>query len=168
MKKRLIFSAALVLSLSLAGCGETGKDTTQPVQADAEKSKEQEVQKSKTLAIGDSAEFKDSKFTLKSVSTTDERNQFDKTKPNKVIKVEYELENLSDSELPYGMDLTVYDGAGNKMELYALDNSMGAVASGKKVQGVQHFGIMEGGKIEIQYKPVISFDDPAVFEVEVK
>ncbi|MFJ8459189.1 DUF4352 domain-containing protein [Lysinibacillus xylanilyticus] len=167
MKKKLIFGAALLLSLGLAGCGETEKDSKQPVQADAEKSKE-EAQKSKILTVGDSAESKDAKFTLKSVSTTDARNQFDETKPNQVIKVEYELENLSDSELPYGMDLTVYDGAGNKMESYALDNSMGAVASGKKVQGVQHFGIMDGGKIEIHYKPVISFDDPAVFEAEVK
>lgn len=45
---------------------------------------------------------------------------------------------------------------------------MGAVASGKEVQDVQHLGIMEGGKIEIHYKPVISFDDATVFEIEVK
>ncbi|MGA3599009.1 hypothetical protein ACPCXA_02765 [Lysinibacillus agricola] len=30
----------MILSLGLAGCGETEKDTTQPVQADAEKNKE--------------------------------------------------------------------------------------------------------------------------------
>lgn len=45
---------------------------------------------------------------------------------------------------------------------------MEAVASGQKVQDVQHLGIMEGGKIEIHYKPVISFDDATVFEIEVK
>lgn len=167
--KKLFYIGALS-TLLLAACGEDAKekDTTQPVQADAEKGKEQEEQKSKTLTVGDTAEFKDAKFTLKAVSTTDARNEFDETKPNQVIKIEYELENLAKDELSYGMDLTVYDGAGNKMESYALDNSMGAVASGKKVQGVQHFGIMEGGKIEIHYAPIISFDDAAVFEVEVK
>ncbi|MDM5231499.1 DUF4352 domain-containing protein [Lysinibacillus pakistanensis] len=161
--KKLFYIGALS-TLLLAACGEEAapkeKDTTQSVQAEAEKSK--------TLTVGDTAEFKDAKFTLKAVSTTDARNEFDETKPNQVIKIEYELENLAKDELSYGMDLTVYDGAGNKMESYALDNSMGAVASGKKVQGVQHFGIMEGGKIEIHYAPIISFDDAAVFEVEVK
>ena len=172
MKKKLIFSAALVLSLGLAACGEEAapkeKDTTQPVQADAGTNKEQEAEKSKALTVGDFAEFEDAKFTLKAVSTTEERNQFDETNPNKVIKIEYELENLSDAELSYGMDLSVYDGAGNKMELYPLDNSMGSVASGKKVQGVQYFGIAEAGKIEIHYAPIVSFDEAAVFEVEVQ
>ncbi|MFJ7732015.1 DUF4352 domain-containing protein [Lysinibacillus sp. NPDC097231] len=172
MKKKLIFSAALVLSLGLAACGEEAtpkeNDTKQPVQADAENNKEQEAQKEKSLTVGDSAEFKNAKFTLKAVSTTDDRNQFDETNPNQVIKIEYELENLSDADMSYGMDLSVYDGAGNKMELYPLDNSMGSIASGKKVQGIQYFGVIEGGKIEIHYAPIVSFDKAAVFEVEVQ
>ncbi|MEG0259319.1 MAG: DUF4352 domain-containing protein [Lysinibacillus sp.] len=166
--KKLLFSAALVLSLGLAGCGEdTTKDAPKKEGAEQEQSK-QEKPESKTLTVGDTAELKDAKFTLKAVSTTDARNEFDESNPNKVIKVEYEIENLSDSELSYGMDISVYDGAGNKMETYPLDNSMGAIATGKKVQGTEHFGIMEGGKIEIHYAPIISFDKAAIFEVEVQ
>ena len=166
--KKLLYIGALS-ALLLAACGETETGDNNNAQQDqANSDGDSENVSSKYLAIGDTAEFDDAKFTLKNVTTTDARNEFDETNPNKVIKVEYELENLSDADLSYGMDLTVYDGAGNKMETYPLDNSMGSVASGKKVQGTEHFGIMEGGKIEIHYAPIVSFEKAAVFEVEVQ
>lgn len=165
----VLLGGALVLGL--AACGdesETPKTNSGSEQDEVDKDKEQaEEKKNETLAVGETAEFPDAKFTLKSVNTSDERNEFADTDPAAVIVVEYELENISDDELSYGMDLTVYDAAGNKMESYPLENSMGSVASGKKVQGTQAFGVDELGTIEIHYAPIISFEKAAVFEVEV-
>ncbi len=61
MKKKLIFSAALVLSLGLAGCGEdTTKDTSdKPV----EESKKEDTTKQKTTAPATKEETKSDKLT---------------------------------------------------------------------------------------------------------
>lgn len=165
----ILLGGALVLGL--AACGDEPKKSNGSTDTDQEDvSKEQdqaEETKNETFAVGDTAEFKDAKFTLKSVTTTDERNEFADTDPAAVIVIEYELENLSDNDLSYGMDITVYDADGNQMDTYPLENSMGALASGKKVQGVEAHGIEALGTIEIHYAPLVSFDKAAVFEVEV-
>lgn len=62
--------------------------------------------------IGDTVEVDDARFTLKNVTTTDERNEFADTDSEHVIAIEYELENIGDDEMPYGMELTVYDAEG--------------------------------------------------------
>lgn len=119
------------------------------------------------LGVGDSAEVDGIKFTLKSVTTTDERNEFADTDPAIVVKIEYEIENNTDEEIPVGGDLQVYDGTGNQVELYPLDNTMGSLQPGKKMQGVDHYGIEEG-PIEIYFQPLLSFEDPAIFEANIE
>lgn len=84
-----------------------------------------------------------------------------------VVKIEYEIENGSEEEIPIGGDLEVYDNTGNKVELYPLDNTLGSLQPGKKIQGVEHYGI-EGGPIEIYFRPMLSFEDAAIFEAPVE
>lgn len=107
------------------------------------------------------------KFTLKYVSTTEERNEFDDTDSPVVVKIEYEVENGTDEEITVGGNLEVYDSAGNKGELYPLDNTMDTLQPGKKLNDVAHFGV-ESGPIEIYFQPLLSFDNPAVFKVDLK
>lgn len=165
LKKGLFLFMLVLLSISLIACGGDGDSSTN--NNDANDSEQAEQTEDKKLGIGDTAEVGNIKFTLKNVSLTDERNEFAEQDPKMVVKIEYELENGTDEEIPVGGDLEVYDATGNKMESYPLDNTLGSLKPGKKIQGVEHFGIEEG-PIEIYFQPMLSFDEPAVFEVDVK
>mgnify|MGYP001484218023 FL=1 len=160
MRRLSLLFMAMLLSIFLFACDEDSTETS----GDNVK----EAEESKTLTVGDTAEFDDVKFTLKDVTTTDERNEFADSDPNAVIKIEYELENISDDDVPYGTEITVYDADGNKMESYPLDNDMGSLAPGKKIQGAEHHGVDALGTIEIHFEPLISFENAAVFEVEIE
>lgn len=169
------------LSIALIACGEEGssndstndQDNTEESTDDAEETSAESAdepaaeESSGNYGIGDIAEIDGVKFTLKSVSTTDERNEFEEVEPNMVVKVEYEIENTGEEEIPVGGDLQVYDGTGNQMDSYALDNTLGSLQPGKKMQGQEHFGVEEG-PIEIYFAPMISFEDPAIFEAEIQ
>ena len=176
MKKLLLLMLTLIFSLALVACDEgttnTSNDNSEEMDKTDENTEdvvenEDDSEEKRTLTVGDTVELDGVKFTLKSVTTTDERNEFEESDPTAVIKIEYELENLSDEEIPYGAEITVYDAEGNQMEPYPLDNSMGSLAPGKKVQGVEHHGIEAVGTIEIHFAPLLSFEE-AVFEVEIE
>lgn len=170
MKRFLLLIFTSIFAFSLVACddGGTTDNADDTTEEDVTEETEETEESEGTYSVGDTVEFEDAKFTLKAVNTTDERNEFADTDPTAVIEIEYELENLSDSELSYGIDITVYDAEGNQMESYPLDNSMGAIAPGKKVQGVEYHGVDALGTIEIHYAPIISFEDAAVFEVDVE
>lgn|SRR5699024_881549 len=163
----------IAIIIVFAALGSSGDDETASKTKDKndnvnnEESNNNNEEDNGTLSIGDTAEFKGTNFTLKGVSKTDERNEFADTDPTEVIVIEYELENTGEDDVPYGADITVYDADGNKMESYPLENSLGALAPGKKLQGTEAHGIDAIGTIEIHYAPLISLEDAAVFEVEI-
>ncbi|GEN30279.1 hypothetical protein HNQ35_000017 [Cerasibacillus quisquiliarum] len=171
MKRLLLLLFALILSIALVACNESSSTTDSKKEdkpeTEEKEDKKEEKKEEKKLGLGDTAEVDGVKMTIKSVSTTDERNEFAETDPATVIKIEYEVENTTDDEIPIGMDLSVYDGTGNKMESYPLDNTMGSLAPGKKIQGTEHFGIEEG-PIEVHFLPAVSFSDAAIFELEIE
>src|SRR5690625_2739123 len=118
MKKLSLLFLTAVMSIALVACGGDGAtdnsdnadDADVAEEAETEETDEAETEEAEsTLTVGDTAEFDDAKFTLKAVNTTDERNEFAETDPTTVIGIEYELENISDEDLSYGMDITVYD-----------------------------------------------------------
>ncbi|MGN8646635.1 DUF5067 domain-containing protein [Gracilibacillus sp. HCP3S3_G5_1] len=182
--KKLLLMLVLLLTMVLAACGtedgneegSTDSSTNAEEQADTneedaeateEEEDSEETESNETLTVGDSAEVDGVKFTLKSVSTTDERNEFADEDPTMVVKIEYEIENNKDEEIPIGMDLEVYDNTGSKMDSYPLENTMGSLQPGKNIQGEEHFGIEEG-PIEIYFAPLVSFEDAAIFTAEVE
>ncbi len=65
---------------------------------------------------------------------------FDKTNPDKVLKVTYNVKNLSDSDLAVGVDIDLFVG-GNKMETYP--NKYNGVNFTGSINGrcQRHFGI---------------------------
>lgn len=170
MKKLLLlFVSVFFATFALSACGGDTNSTTDNDNQNAndETNAEKTTDETKTLGIGDTVDIDGVKFTLKNVTTTDERNEFADTQPPIVIKIEYEIENLTDQEIPIGGDLEVYDATGNKMESYPLDNTLGSIQPGKKMQCVEHYGI-EQGPIEIYFQPMFSFEDPAVFKVDIQ
>lgn len=161
-------------AVTLAACGSTEEGSGEEANGDGAAEEQASAEEAApaeeadtTYGVGDTAEVDGVKFTLKSVTTTDERNEFAETEPAMVVKIEYEVENGTEEEIPVGGDLQVYDATGNQVELYPLDGTMGSLQPGKKIQGVDHYGI-EQGPIEIYFQPMISFEDPAIFEAEVE
>lgn len=131
--------------------------TSETEEADTtETSAEEEVEEpaDELLSVGDSVTIDDVTMTVNSVEYTDERNEFDDTNPENVIKISYTLENGASEDYPYGADFQVY-ADGSLMETYPNDNSMGSVSAGRSVEGVAHFGV-NGEEIEIEWAPLFS------------
>lgn len=131
-------------------------------------SKAKDEKKEKLYKVGDTVKVGDATYTLKSVALTDERNEFDDSNPANVVKIEYTVQNNGKEDIPVGMDVEVYDAEDTKMETYPNDNTMGAVAPGKNMNVVAHYGLEKTGDIEIYFAPLISFEDAAIFEANVQ
>lgn len=172
-KRSLFIILGLFLMIGLVACGETSSGNTDKPKAtdsskeDNEEKVEEENKEEEKLGLGDTAEVDNIKLTIKNVSLTEERNEFADKNPNKVVKIEYEVENNSDKDIPIGADLQVYDGTGNQVESYPLENTIGSLKSGKKIQGIEHFGIEEG-PIEVYFQPMLSMADEAIFELNIE
>ncbi|MGJ6587934.1 hypothetical protein ACSDNT_08675 [Listeria monocytogenes] len=103
----------------------------------------------KEYSVGDTQEIGGIKVTLTSVEKTNERNQFDDTKPKNVVKISYKVENNSGSEYFVDSDIDVYDSKGTMGERYPLDNTTRKIPNGKNMNADFHAGVNESGNIEI-------------------
>lgn len=141
---------------------------TKVTKTSGSKSKESSSEENNYYSVGDSVNVGDIIYTLHSVELTDERNQFDDTNPEYVIKVSYTMENKTDSDVPVGTDVSAYGPDTKKLDTYANDNTLGSVAVGKSIDVVQHFGLNQLGEIELQFAPMISLEKTADFKVNVQ
>ena len=103
----------------LVACGNSSSksdDTSKEAKAREKKtSTEKSSEKKSTYAIGDKIVFdKQAEYTITNVEWSDERNDFDETNPDKVLKVTYNVKNLSDSDLAVGVDIDLFVG-GNEI-----------------------------------------------------
>lgn len=156
---------------SLGGNKSTKKDNGgEKVSQSKEKPKENKSNKKEKefYNLGDSVDVGGVIYTLNSVELTDERNEFDDKKPENVIKVSYTMENKNDKDVPVGMDVSAYGPDSKKLDSYPNDNTMGSVATGKKIDVTQHFGLNDLGEVELQFAPLVSVKDTADFKVDVK
>lgn len=123
----------------------------------------------KTYTVGDTVTVGDVTYTLNDVQLTDERNEFEDSNPEKVIKVTYHVKNNSDDDLPIGADLNAYGPDNKKLETYPLtDTTMDAVAPGKEADVTTGFGLNGSGKVELQFAPLVSVKKAAKFIVKVQ
>lgn len=141
--------------------GEKVTPTTQTTQ-------ENKQQLSDYYKIGESVSVGEATYTLTNVEKSEERNQFDESNPEYVIKISYTVKNNSDNDLPVGTDVEAYDAQDKKMETYPNDNTLGSVAPGKQMDCVQHFGLNQLGEIEIHFAPLVSFEQAAIYKVKVE
>ena len=168
-KTKKWFSLGLtLLSVSiLVACGNSSSkssDASKETKTEKSATTEKSSEKKSTYAIGDKIVFdKQAEYTITNVEWTDERNDFDETNPDKVLKVTYNFKNLSDIYLAVVVDIDLFVG-GNKMETYPNTNSMGSISPGRSMEGaVQHFGVKGDGKLELEVKPFAAFNEkPAI------
>ena len=152
--------------LALVACSGANKkeETTSKNDKVETSSSKKETEKKGKLAIGDKITFdKVAEYTITNVEWTDERNQFDKTNPDKVLKVTYNVTNLSEKDLAVGWDMNLYVGS-KKMDSYANTNTAETLSSGRSLEGaVQHFGVIGNGDFELEIKPIADFKSkPAI------
>lgn len=119
--------------------------------------------------VGDTVKVGKATYTLKSVETTNERNEFADDNPANVIKVVYHVKNNSDEDLPIGTDLEAYGPDNNKLKSYPInDTTLDSIAAGKEADVTTGFGTNKLGNIELQFSPLVSTDKAAKFKVNVQ
>ena len=97
-KKWFGLGVTLLSASILVACGNSSSksdDTSKEAKTEKKASTEKSSEKKSTYAIGDKIVFdKQAEYTITNVEWTDERNDFDKTNPDKVLKVTYNVKNL--------------------------------------------------------------------------
>ena len=170
MKKIL---GALAVALMIGACANTTDDKEEKVEDSTEQTEvveevkadeESSVEKlPELLVVGDSATIDDITLTVNSVSFTDERNSYADTTPERVIAIEYTLENGQEEDYPFGMDMDLYVD-GKKADTYPLGTDFGSVSAGRAVDSVAYFGV-DGEEIELEWQPMFGMEDKAVWEL---
>ena len=178
-RKLIALGLSCLSVLTLVACSggakkdeNTSKDTkveTSSGQKETEKkdkvettSSQKDSEKKGKFTIGDKVTFDNvAEYTITNVEWTDERNQFDKSNPDKVLKVTYNVKNLSEEDLPVGIGMTLYAG-GKKMESYPNTNTMDTISAGRSIESaVAHFGVTGQGDLELEIKPAFDFKSKA-------
>src|SRR5699024_9332420 len=173
MKK---FFGALAVVLMIGSCAITADDKDEKVEDSTEQTESTDVvegvkadedssvaEQPQLLAVGDSTTIDDITLTVNNVSFTDERNSYADTTPERVIAIEYTLENGQEEDYPFGMDMDLYVD-GKKAESYPLGMDLGSVSAGRAVDAVSYFGV-DGEEIELEWQPVFSLSDKAVWDL---
>ncbi len=171
-----IVLAALVVIGVFANMGSDSdsKDTTAKSTATSEATTDSSTKASSeetetTYKVGDTITFKDeAEITITGAEWTDERNEFDDTNPERVLKVTYNVKNLSDDDYVLGTDLELYVN-GQKMEDYPNGSTFDSISKGRSYEGaVQYFGVNGSGDIEVEVEPAFSFtSDKAIVKLDV-
>lgn len=167
MRKRIItiLGAASAIALFATGCSadDTGNGGTKVEKSSKKKSEIKYYKLGETVKVGDV------EYTLKSVEKTDERNEFEDSKPVNVIKVVYHVKNDGKQDLPIGADLDAYGPDNNKLKTYPISNTtVDSIAPGKESDVTTGFGTDKMGDFELQFKPLVSLDKSAKFKVNVQ
>lgn len=167
MRKRIIavLGAASIIALFATGCSadNTGNGGTKVEKSSKKKSEIKYYKLGETVKVGDV------EYTLKSVEKTDERNEFEDSKPANVIKVVYHVKNDGKQDLPIGADLDAYGPDNNKLKTYPISNTtVDSIAPGKESDVTTGFGTDKMGDFELQFKPLVSLDKSAKFKVNVQ
>lgn len=153
------------MGTGLTACSNSSQDETATKTNVSKKKKISEFHK-----IGETVKVGKVTYTLKSVKTTKERNQFADSKPKHVIKVTYHVKNNSKDDLSIGTDLDVYGPNNQKLKEYPLnDQTFDSIAAGKEAKVVTGFGTNKLGKFELHFEPLASFDAKAEkYKVNIK
>ena len=166
MKKKFTLFTVAALSLFALGACSSGNEPTKG-ESDSTTVETTTVADKTTFAVGDKIVFEGSaEYTITAAEWTDERNEYADSQPEKVLKVTYNVTNLSDEDTSIGMDMNLYVG-GKKMESYPNSNTMDGLSAGRTYEGaVQHFAVNGSGDIELEVQPILDFTaKPAIVQL---
>lgn len=150
MKKILSLCLVLLTSFSLCACSSEEKEV---------KTNNKTKTEEKIYGVGETATYKkDGKelvhFTVNSVSTTSDRNEFADSQPEQVIIIHYSYENIANEEDVYfsSVNFKVIDEGGNVCETYpaSINTYPQTAPIGTKSEGEEAYGLkQQSSKIKL-------------------
>lgn len=168
--KRVWFWVIIVVLMFgvLGSCSDDKENGGEKVGTEKTERKAETKAKTEYYKVGDVVKVGDATYTLKSVTTTSERNEFEDSKPNYVIKIVYHVKNNSDDDLAIGIDDDVYGPDNNKLDTYPISGStLDSIAPGKEKDVTVGYGTNKLGTFELHFKPALSFEKEAIYKVKV-
>lgn len=141
------------------------ESTTTSEKKETKKATNEKNEENKKLKIGDEVTKADVKFKPTKAYYTDERNEFEDTKADKVLVIEMDITNNGKEDIPVGTDVTAY-ADGKKLESYPVSGIlMDSLSPGRSISGNQGFAIVgEPKNIELEFEPFLS-GEKAIYEV---
>ncbi|UTH12210.1 DUF4352 domain-containing protein [Macrococcoides canis] len=188
MKVKLLSISLITLSLLFAACSEeTGDKNTKEessakatqtesnsskisTEDTAEESVDTETNVSDALKLGDTKKIDDVTFTVNDVKVTDERNEFNDVKAEKVITIFTTVKSDAKEDYVAGQEADVYVN-GKKSEAYPLGtDKTETISTGRTADVAQSFAVPKDAKeIEIEIKPLFSIgNDKALYKVTIE
>ncbi len=161
-------SLLLTATFTLAACSSHHSSSSNSSSSSSQTASSSNASK-KTYKIGETITFKDkAEYIITGAEWTDERNEFDDTNPDKVLKITYTVKNLSDDDTTIGGDLELYV-EGNKMETYPNGGTFETIGAGRSYEGaVEYFGVKGSGEIELEIEPSFSYGTkPATVPIHI-
>ena len=167
-KTKVLLTTLLASAVVLSGCSSEKKEAANNNSSSSTEQK-QEKKNSNETTLGSPIVFdKQAEITVKSATWTDERNSFESKPAKKVLLVTYDIKNLSDKDLPIGMELSLYVN-GKKAESYPIQVTLNSLSPNRTLENATHaFAVNEEGSLELEVQPFMSTSGKKIIKLDVK
>lgn len=164
-KTRILLSTFLASTVVLAGCSSK----TETSSSSNKTEQKEEKKNSNETTLGSPIVFdKQAEITVKSATWTDERNNFESKPAKKVLLVTYDIKNLSDKDIPIGVELSLYVN-GKKAESYPIQVTLNSLSPNRTLENATHaFAVNEEGSLELEVQPFMSNNGKKIIKLDLK
>lgn len=166
-KTKVLLTTLLASAVVLSGCSSEKKEAANSGSSSTEQ--KQEKKNSNETTLGSPIVFdKQAEITVKSATWTDERNGFESKPAKKVLLVTYDIKNLSDKDIPIGVELSLYVN-GKKAESYPIQVTLNSLSPNRTLENATHaFAVNEEGSLELEVQPFMSTSGKKIIKLDVK
>lgn len=166
-KTKVLLTTLLAGAVVLSGCSSEKKADNKDSSSSTEQ--KQEKKNNNETTLGSTIVFdKQAEITVKSATWTDERNGFESKPAKKVLLVTYDIKNLSDKDIPIGMELSLYVN-GKKAESYPIQVTLNSLSPNRTLENATHaFAVNEEGSLELEIQPFMSTSGKKIIKLDVK
>lgn len=167
-KTKVLLTTLLASAVVLSGCSSEKKEEANNNSSSSTEQK-QEKKNSNETTLGSPIVFdKQAEITVKSATWTDERNGYENKPAKKVLLVTYDIKNLSDKDIPVGVELSLYVN-GKKAESYPIQVTLNSLSPNRTLENVTHaFAVNEEGSLELEVQPFMSTSGKKIIKLDVK
>lgn len=166
-KTKVLLTTLLASAVMLTGCSSEKKADNKDSSSSTEQ--KQEKKNNNETTLGSPIVFdKQAEITVKSATWTDERNNFESKPAKKVLLVTYDIKNLSDKDIPIGVELSLYVN-GKKAESYPIQVTLNSLSPNRTLENATHaFAVNEEGSLELEVQPFMSTSGKKIIKLDVK
>ena len=167
-KTKVLLTTLLAGAVVLSGCSSEKKEEANNNNSSSTEQKQEKKNNNETT-LGSPIVFdKQAEITVKSVTWTDERNSFESKPAKKVLLVTYDIKNLSDKDIPVGVELSLYIN-GKKAESYPIQVTLNSLSPNRTLENAKHaFAVNEEGSLELEVQPFMSTSGKKIIKLDLK